>query len=101
MAFTAANAASDIERLRTIWKVDRIGLLGVGSGADVALAYSGLYRNRVGRIVLDTPTPYLASARVRGQQLAAGTDAALAQFATLCAAARCALGMVCAAPSTA
>ncbi|GGF41093.1 alpha/beta hydrolase [Williamsia phyllosphaerae] len=92
VAFTAANAASDIERLRTIWKVDRIGLLGVGSGADVALAYSGLYRNRVGRIVLDTPTPYLASARVRGQQLAAGTDAALAQFATLCAAARCALG---------
>ncbi len=92
VAFTAANAASDLERLRTIWKVDRVGMLGVGSGADVVLAYAGLYRNRVARIILDTPTPYLASALVRGQQAAAGTDAALAQLSILCAAARCALG---------
>ncbi|MEH3156350.1 MAG: alpha/beta fold hydrolase [Gordonia paraffinivorans] len=58
MAFTSANAAGDIEQLRRTWGVDRIGVVGVGAGADVALAYAGLYRDRVGRLVLDTPAAY-------------------------------------------
>ncbi|MGU3294445.1 alpha/beta fold hydrolase [Williamsia sp. M5A3_1d] len=92
LAYTAANAAGDLERLRTIWGVDRIGILGVGAGSDVALAYAGLYRNRVARLVLDTPPAYLASARDRAQQVAAGTDSAVTTFATDCAASNCSLG---------
>lgn len=92
LAFTSANAAGDLEQLRRTWGVDRIGIVGVGAGADVALAYAGLYRDRVGRLVLDTPTAYGASVRDRAQQVAAGTDAAVAGFASDCAAQGCPLG---------
>lgn len=92
LAYTAANAAGDLEQLRRTWGVDRIGLIGVGSGADVALAYAGLYRDRVGRLVLDTPALYGASVRDRAQQVAAGTDAAIAGFASDCASQGCPLG---------
>lgn len=92
LAFTSANAAGDLEQLRRTWGVDRIGILGVGSGADVALAYAGLYRDRVGRLILDTPTAYGASVRDRAQQVAAGTDAAVAGFASDCASQGCPLG---------
>jgi pimeloyl-ACP methyl ester carboxylesterase len=92
LAYNAANAAGDLEQLRRTWGVDRIGIVGVGSGADVALSYAGLYRNRVGRLVLDTPPAYGASVRDRAQQVAAGTDAAVARFAADCASAGCPLG---------
>ncbi|MBT0567960.1 alpha/beta hydrolase [Williamsia sp. CHRR-6] len=90
--YTAANAAADLERLRVQWKVSRIAVLGVGSGTDVALAYAGLYRNRLARIVLDTPAPYLVSARTRAQQITSGLDTAFARFATDCRAVNCSLG---------
>ncbi|MFD0927802.1 alpha/beta hydrolase [Williamsia deligens] len=92
VAYTATNAAGDLEALRRLWGVDRVGIVGVGSGADVALAYAGLYRDRVARLVLDTPAAYGSSARDRAQQVAAGTDAAVATFASDCASQGCALG---------
>ncbi|WP_299574476.1 alpha/beta fold hydrolase [uncultured Williamsia sp.] len=92
LAFTSANAAGDLEQLRRTWGVDRLGIVGVGAGADVALAYAGLYRDRVGRLILDTPTAYGASVRDRAQQVAAGTDAAIAGFSSDCASQGCPLG---------
>jgi pimeloyl-ACP methyl ester carboxylesterase len=90
--FTANNAAADLDKLRTLWQVDRIGVAGVGEGADVALAYAGLYTDHVGRLILDTPAPYSTNAQTTGQQLAEGTGAALGLFADQCRAVSCSLG---------
>ncbi|MFT3899970.1 MAG: alpha/beta hydrolase [Gordonia sp. (in: high G+C Gram-positive bacteria)] len=79
LAFSYALAATDIEALRTKWGVDRLAVLGVGTGSEVALAFAAQYPDRVGRLVLDTPTPYggptkqRATARVRGVQQALET----------------------------
>ncbi|SIR86914.1 alpha/beta fold hydrolase [Williamsia sterculiae] len=90
--YTSAFAAADIEKLRTIWQVDRLGLVGVGQGGDVALAYAGLYPSRVARLVLDTPTPYRTDTKDRAQNRAAGVQAALDGFADQCRAVDCSLG---------
>jgi pimeloyl-ACP methyl ester carboxylesterase len=90
--FNANNAAADLNTLRTLWEVDRIGLVGVGQGAGVALAYAGLYTDHLARLILDTPAPYLANAQTTGQQLAEGTGAALSLFADQCRAVSCSLG---------
>lgn len=84
MDFGVSDAASDIETLRKKWKVDHLGLIGVGEGSDVVLAYAALYGGRAGRIILDTPTAFEASARDRGQQTATGVQATLRTFALRC-----------------
>ena len=90
--FTANNAAADLEKLRTVWQVDRIGIAGVGEGAAVALAYAGLYTDHLARLILDTPAPYSTNAQTTGQQIAEGTGAALRLFADQCRAISCSLG---------
>ncbi|MFT4127937.1 MAG: alpha/beta hydrolase [Gordonia sp. (in: high G+C Gram-positive bacteria)] len=85
LAFTVRGAAIDLEALRAAWKLDRLGLIGVGEGSDVVLAYTALYAGRAGRIILDTPTPYGANARDAGAAQAAGVQAALTLFARRCA----------------
>jgi pimeloyl-ACP methyl ester carboxylesterase len=90
--FTASNAAADIETLRTLWGVERLGIVGVGEGAEVALAYAGLYTDHLGRLVLDTPAPYRVNAQTSAQQVAEGTNAALRTFADQCRALSCSLG---------
>lgn len=86
LQFGVAGAASDLETLRKKWGVSRLGLIGVGEGSDVVIAYTAQYGGRTGRIILDTPTPFGANARDTGATEATGVQAALRTFAQRCAA---------------
>ena len=91
-AYDNAHAAEDVERLRTTWDVPTIALLGVGNGAQVALAYAGAHPNKVSRLVLDSPLPLGIAAEARAEQKVKGQQAAFNAFAGQCIAAGCALG---------
>ncbi|MET9203327.1 alpha/beta hydrolase [Gordonia sp. NPDC003585] len=83
--FSIGFAASDLETLRTRWGVEHLGLIGVGEGSDVTLAYASIHGKRVGRLILDTPTPFGATARDRAQSRSTGVQAGLQAFAQRCA----------------
>ncbi len=91
-AYDNAHAAEDIERLRTKWDVPALALLGVGNGAQVALAYAGSHPTKVARLILDSPLPLGISAEAATEQRVKGEQAALDAWATQCAATNCALG---------
>jgi pimeloyl-ACP methyl ester carboxylesterase len=91
-AYDNAHAAEDIERLRSTWDVDTLAILGVGNGAQVALAYVGSHPNKVSRLVLDSPLPLAVGAQAAAEQRIKGQQAALDAFAAQCAAAACPLG---------
>ena len=91
-AYDNAHAAEDIERLRSTWDVPTLALLGVGNGAQVALAYAGAHPNKLSRLVLDSPLPLGIAAEARAEQKVKGQQAALDAFAAQCIAAACALG---------
>ena len=86
-AYDNAHAAEDIERLRSTWDVPGLALLGIGNGAQVALAYAGLHPNKVARLVLDSPLPLGINAEAAVEQRVKGEQAALDAFAAQCAAA--------------
>ncbi|WP_440712279.1 alpha/beta hydrolase [Gordonia sp. FQ] len=90
--FADADAAADLEQLRTRWQVDRIGLVGVGSGATVALAYQGAHPSRVSRLILDSPVGLNVAATPAAAARAAGVQNSLATFATRCSNTGCSLG---------
>lgn len=92
LAFDTGHAADDLEQLRRTWQVDRLGLIGTGNGASVALAYAARYPDRVGRLVLDSPPATTANAATVGEQRVQGQEAALTAFARRCAALACSLG---------
>jgi len=91
-AYDNAHAAEDLERLRSTWDVPTLALLGVGNGAQVALAYAGSHPNKVSRLVLDSPLPLGIAAEARAEQKVKGQQAALNAFATQCLASNCPLG---------
>jgi pimeloyl-ACP methyl ester carboxylesterase len=91
-AYGNAHAAEDIERLRSTWDVPTLALLGVGNGAQVALAYAGAHPDKVSRLVLDSPLPLAISAEAAAEQKVKGQQAALDTFAAQCAATNCPLG---------
>jgi pimeloyl-ACP methyl ester carboxylesterase len=91
-AYDNAHAAEDIERLRSTWDVPTIALLGVGNGAQVALAYAGSHPNKLARLVLDSPLPLGIAAEAAAEQKVKGQQAALDAFAIQCAATACPLG---------
>jgi pimeloyl-ACP methyl ester carboxylesterase len=91
-AYDNARAAEDLERLRSTWDVPGLALLGVGNGAQVALAYAGSHPNKVARLVLDSPLPLAIGAEAAAQQRIAGQQAALDAFAAQCVATDCPLG---------
>jgi pimeloyl-ACP methyl ester carboxylesterase len=91
-AYDNAHAAEDIERLRSTWDVPTIALLGVGNGAQVALAYAGAHPNKVSRLVLDSPLPLGIAAEARGEQRIKGQQASLDAFVGQCIASNCPLG---------
>lgn len=91
-AYDNAHAAEDIERLRSTWDVDTVALLGIGNGAQVALAYAGSHQNKVSRLVLDSPLPLAINAEATAEQKVKGQQAALDAFAAQCAAVNCPLG---------
>ena len=91
-AYDNAHAAEDIEKLRSTWDVPTLALLGVGNGAQVALAYAGSHPTKVARLVLDSPLPLGIAAEAAAEQRVKGQQAALDAFAAQCAATGCALG---------
>ncbi|MFF0813977.1 alpha/beta hydrolase [Rhodococcus sp. NPDC003318] len=92
LAFDAAHAAADLDQLRRVWGVDRIGLVATGSGVDVALAYGSAHPEALGRLVLDSPAVVGADATTTAEAAVRGREAALAAFARQCVALECALG---------
>ncbi|MBM7367763.1 alpha/beta fold hydrolase [Gordonia hydrophobica] len=90
--YSALNAASDLEQLRTRWDVDRLALLSIGSGSSVALAYAAEHPDNVGRLILDSPVGYNVSAKDAAASRAKGLQATLAAFVNRCAGAGCAFG---------
>ena len=91
-AYDNAHAAEDLERLRSVWDVPALALLGIGNGAQVALAYAGSHPDKVARLVLDSPVPHGINAELAAEQQLRGQQAALDAFAAQCAAANCPLG---------
>ena len=91
-AYDNSHAAEDIERLRSTWDVPALAILGIGNGAQVALAYAGRHPDKVARLVLDSPIPPAINAEAAEEQQVKGEQAALEAFAAQCAAANCPLG---------
>ncbi len=92
LRFANTDAAADLERLRTHWKVDRLALAGIGSGSSVVLAYAGAHPAQVGRLILDSPVGLNVAATQAAATRAAGVQNSLAVFARRCADLGCALG---------
>jgi pimeloyl-ACP methyl ester carboxylesterase len=91
-AYDNSHAASDIERLRSLWDVPAVALVGIGNGAQVALAYAASRPDRVARLILDSPIALGVNAEAAAEQQAKGQQAALDAFAAQCVAVNCALG---------
>jgi pimeloyl-ACP methyl ester carboxylesterase len=91
-AYDNAHAAEDIERLRSTWDVPSIALLGIGNGAQVALAYAGSHPGKVARLVLDSPLPLGIAQEAATEQRVKGEQTALDAFASQCAATNCPIG---------
>lgn len=91
-AYDNAHAAEDVERLRSIFDVPGLALLGIGNGAQVALAYAGSNPDKVVRLILDSPIPLGINAEHAAEQQVQGQQAALDAFVAQCAAIHCALG---------
>ncbi|GFG64384.1 protease [Mycobacterium kubicae] len=91
-AYDNGHAASDIERLRNLWDVPALALVGIGNGAQVALAYAGSRPDKVARLIMDSPVALGASAEAAAEQQVKGQQAALDAFAAQCVAVNCALG---------
>lgn len=90
-AYDNARAAEDLEQLRSTWEVPALALLGIGNGAQVALAYAGSHPQKVARLVLDSPiAPGVGAETAAEDQVRAQQDA-LEAFAVQCRAVNCAL----------
>ena len=91
-AYDNARAAEDLERLRSTWGVSTLALLGIGNGAQVALAYAGSHPEKIARLVLDSPIPPGVGAESAADDTVKAQQGALDAFATQCVAVNCALG---------
>jgi pimeloyl-ACP methyl ester carboxylesterase len=91
-AYDNTHAATDIERLRSIWDVPAVALVGIGNGAQVALTYASAHPDRVARLVLDSPIAFGLGAEAAAEQRVKGQQAALDAFTATCAAVKCPLG---------
>ncbi len=91
-AYDNGRAAEDIERLRSTWEIPAVGLIGIGDGAQVALAYAGSHPEKVARLVLDSPTPPGAGAEAAAEDQVKSQQSSLEDFAAQCVAANCTLG---------
>ncbi|WP_163803016.1 alpha/beta fold hydrolase [Mycolicibacterium anyangense] len=91
-AYDNARAAEDLERLRSNWDVPALAIVGVGNGAQIALAYAGSHPDKVARLVLDSPVPPGISAEAEAEDQVKSQQGALDAFAAQCVAVNCALG---------
>jgi pimeloyl-ACP methyl ester carboxylesterase len=90
-SYDNTHAATDLERLRSIWDIPALALLGIGNGAQVALTYAGSHPGKVARLALDSPIPLGVSAEAAAEQRIKGQEAAFDAFAAQCVAVNCAL----------
>lgn len=91
-AYDSSRAAEDLERLRSNWDVPGLALIGVGNGAQIAMAYAGSHPDKVARLVLDSPIAPGVGAEAAAEDQVKSQQAALEAFATQCVAVNCALG---------
>lgn len=91
-AFDNAHSAGDLERLRGMWEVPALALVGIGNGAQVALSYAAAHPGQVARLILDSPLALGVDAEAAAEQQVKGEQSALDAFAGQCAALNCALG---------
>ncbi|MGV0992778.1 MAG: alpha/beta fold hydrolase [Mycobacterium sp.] len=91
-SYDNARAAEDLERLRSTWDVPTLAIMGIGNGAQIAVAYAGSHPEKVARLVLDSPIPPGVGAEAAAEDQAKAQQAALDAFAAQCVAANCALG---------
>ncbi|WP_343601479.1 alpha/beta hydrolase [Mycobacterium sp.] len=91
-SYDNTHAASDIERLRSIWDVPALALMGIGNGTQVALTYAGAHPDQVARLILDSPIALGVSAEDAAVQRVKGQQSSLDAFAAQCAALDCPLG---------
>ena len=68
-----------------------MALLGIGNGAQVALAYAGRHPDKVARLILDSPIPPAINAEGAEEHQVKGEQAALEAFVAQCAATNCPL----------
>ena len=71
-AYDDSHAASDIERLRNLWDVPAVALVGIGNGAQVALSYAGSRPDKVARLILDSPIALGINAEAAAEQTGQG-----------------------------
>lgn len=64
-SYDNAHAATDVERLRSIWDVPTLALIGVGNGAQVALTYAGSHPDKVARLILDSRLAWGSTPKLR------------------------------------
>lgn len=91
-AYDNARAAEDLERLRSTWDVPALALIGIGNGAQVAMAYTGSHPDKVARLVLDSPIAPGVGAESAAEDQVKAQQATLDAFAAQCVAVNCALG---------
>jgi pimeloyl-ACP methyl ester carboxylesterase len=91
-AYDNTHAAGDIERLRSIWDMPALALIGIGNGTQVAMSYAGSHPDKVARLVLDSPIALGVGAEAAAEQKVKGQQSALDAFAAQCAAVNCPLG---------
>lgn len=72
--------------------VPAVALVGIGNGAQVALAYAATRPDKVARLILDSPVALGVNAEAAAEQQVKGQQAALDAFAAQCVAVNCALG---------
>lgn len=90
-SYDNTHAAADLERLRSIWDIPALSLLGIGNGAQIALAYASAHPDAVARLALDSPIPLGVAAETSAEQRVKGQQAAFEAFAAQCIAVNCAL----------
>ncbi|MBS9532051.1 alpha/beta fold hydrolase [Mycobacterium sp. M1] len=91
-SYDNTHAATDLERLRSIWDVPALALIGIGNGAQIAMAYAGSHPGKVARLALDSPIPLGVAAETAAEQRVKGQQDAFNAFVAQCVAVNCPLG---------
>lgn len=90
--FGAVGAAEDLEALRQQWQVPGLAVLGLGTGARTALAYSTAHSDRLALLALDSPAPDDGDQETEARTALDGSDAALRLWASACTRTECGTG---------
>lgn len=90
--FGATGAAEDLEALRQQWRVPGLAVLGLGTGARTALAYSSAHPDLLALLALDSPAPDDGDQESDARTALDGSDAALRLWASGCTRTECGPG---------